>query len=257
MKNVSLVICAYNEEYTIQYVLNKCRKFNPDAEIIVVDDGSEDSTPEKIAEVKKTCGITQITLPKNQGKSHAMALGIENAKQEIILFFDADVTGIRKGHFEKLLQPLSGEEPEADMVLGAPLETLINYRFNPFRSLTGERSLFRKDVIPIIDKIKDIRFGVETFLNLYYQAHGKKVKYTTLEGLTHPTKYEKASVTQATREYISEGRQIAEAMLNNYDLILKRIGNSLESSGDDILESFQKIQKELNERIQLLLRKNG
>ncbi|MEA3478618.1 MAG: glycosyltransferase family 2 protein [Bacteroidota bacterium] len=257
MKNVSIVICAYNEKYTIQYVLKKCRKFNPDAEIIVVDDGSEDSTPEKIAEVKKTYGITLFTLPKNQGKSNAMAVGIENAKHEIILFFDADVTGIRKVHFKKLLQPLSGEEPEADMVLGAPLETLINYRFNPFRSLTGERSLFRKDVMPIIDKIKDIRFGVETFLNLFYQAHGKKVKYTTLEGLTHPTKYEKTSVAQATREYIAEGGQIADAMLTNYDLILKRIGNSLESSGNGIKESFRQIHEELNERIQQLLRNNG
>jgi glycosyltransferase involved in cell wall biosynthesis len=257
MKNVSLVICAYNEEYTIQYVLKQCRKFNPDAEIIVVDDGSEDRTPEKIAKVKKTYRITQITLPMNQGKSNAMAAGIENAKQEIILFFDADVTGIRKVHFKKLLQPLSGEEPEADMVLGAPLETLINYRFNPFRSLTGERALFRKDVMPIIDKIKDIRFGVETFLNLYYQANGKKVKYTTLEGLSHPTKYEKTSVTQATREYFAEGGQIADAILSNYDLILKRIGNSLESSGNGIMESLRKIHEELNERIQLLLRNNG
>jgi len=256
MKQVSIVVCAYNEEDTIQYVLKECRKYNPDAEIIAVDDGSEDTTADKIAEVRNHQDIIQHNIPVNQGKSNAMAAGIEHANREIILFFDADVSGIKKEHFRKLLAPLRGEEPEADMVLGSPLETLINYRINPFRSLTGERSLFKEDVMPILNQIRDIRFGIETYLNLYYQAHGKKVKYTLLEGLTHPTKYAKTTVSQATREYIVEGRQIADVMLRNYDLILKRIGNSLESSGDGIKESFGKIQDEINERIQMLLKKN-
>jgi len=256
-QKVSIIICAYNEKETILNVLQQCRKYNRDAEIIVVDDGSEDGTPDVIADVKQKLGLVQINIPTNQGKSNAMATGIEQAKNDIILFFDADVTGIRKEHFKHLLQPLYGEEPEADMVLGSPRETLINYRFNPFRTLTGERSLFKKDVIPILDEIRDIRFGVETFLNLYYQAHGKKVKYTVLEGLTHPTKYEKTTSARATWEYIAEGGQIAEALLRNYDLILKRIGSSMDARGEDIKESFRKLQEEINERIQLLLRNNG
>jgi len=256
-QNVSIIICAYNEGETIGYVLEKCREFNPGAEIIVVDDGSGDGTPDLIADLRQELGILQINIPVNQGKSNAMATGIEQAKNEIILFFDADVTGIRQEHFERLLKPLSGEEPEADMVLGSPDETLINYRFNPFRTLTGERSMFKKDLIPILDEIRDIRFGVETYLNLYFQAHGKKVKYTILEGLTHPTKFEKTTAARATWEYIAEGGQIAEALLRNYDLILKRIGNTMETRGENIRDSFRKLQEEINERLQLLLRNNG
>lgn len=254
---MSIVVCVYNEEETIEYVLNTCYEMNKDAEIVVVDDGSEDRTPEILRGMEEKIPMKLINLPENQGKSNAMAIGAEKAGHEIILFFDADVTGIRQEHFHKLLDPLMKEEPEADMVLGSPSETLINYRVNPFRNLTGERALFKKDFLPLVNQIRDIRFGVETYINMYYQAHGKKIKYTILEGLTHPTKYEKTTAAQATREFLVEGRQIAEVMLNNYDLILKRIGASLEERGDSLKESYLKLQEELNERIQVLLRNNG
>ncbi len=254
---MSIVVCVYNEEETIEYVLRTCHEMNKDAEIVVVDDGSEDRTPEILGEMEEKIPIKLFNLPENQGKSNAMALGAEKAGHEIILFFDADVTGIREEHFHKLLDPLMEEEPEADMVLGSPSETLINYSINPFRNLTGERALLKKDFLPLVNEIRDIRFGVETYINMYYQAHGKKIKYTILEGLTHPTKYEKTTAAQATREFLVEGQQIAEVMLKNYDLILKRIGTSLEERGDAIKESYMKLQEELNERIQVLLRNNG
>jgi len=256
-KKVSIVVCVFNEEETIEYVLQTCHDMNRDAEIVVVDDGSDDKTPEILSEQEKKIPLHLVTLPENQGKSNAMAEGAEHASNEIILFFDADVTGIKKEHFERLLNPLTEEEPEADMVLGSPSETLINYRVNPFRNLTGERALFKEDFLPMLDQIRDIRFGVETYINLYYQAHGKKIKYTILEGLTHPTKYKKTTVGQATMEFIVEGGQIADVLLKNYDLILKRIGTSMEERGDAVKESYKKLQEELNERIQLLLRNNG
>ncbi|MFO7933958.1 MAG: glycosyltransferase family 2 protein [Bacteroidales bacterium] len=256
-KKVSIVVCVYNEEETIEYVLRTCHEMNKGAEIVVVDDGSDDQTPEILRKLENEIQISLFTLPENQGKSNAMALGVEKASHEIILFFDADVTGIRQEHFKKLLDPLMEEEPEADMVLGSPSETLINYNVNPFRTLTGERSLFKKDFLPLLDDIRDIRFGVETYINMYYQAHGKKIKYTILDGLTHPTKYKKTSVSQATREFLVEGGQIAEVVLRNYDLILKRIGTSLEETGDSVKESYKKLQEELNERIRVLLRDNG
>src|SRR5512145_3310301 len=40
----SIIICAFNEEKNISDVLIACCKFNPDNEIIVVDDGSTDNT---------------------------------------------------------------------------------------------------------------------------------------------------------------------------------------------------------------------
>ncbi len=256
-EKVSIVICAYNEEGTIEYVVRTCHEFNPGSEIVVVDDGSEDKTPEILAALKKEFDFKLVTLEENQGKSHAMVVGVEHAEREVILFWDADVTNIRKEHFDQVIEPVVSEDSEADMVLGSPSETLIDYRVNPFKSLTGERAMRKKDIVPILENIKDIRFGVETYINLYFQAHGKKVKYTLLDGLEHPTKYAKTSSGKATQEFISEGKEIAVTLLQNYDLITRRIGNSFEEQGVKVRDSFEKLQKEINERIQALLKNNG
>src|SRR6056297_1441458 len=256
-EKVSIVICAYNEEPTIEYVVRTCHEFNPGSEIVVVDDGSVDKTPDILAKLKKEFDYTLETLEENQGKSHAMVVGVEHAKREIILFWDADVTNIKKTHFDQLIEPLVSDDSEADMVLGSPSETLIDYRVNPFKSLTGERAMYKKDIEPILENIRDIRFGVETYINLYFQAHGKKVKYTLLDGMTHPTKYDKTSADKATREFISEGQEIAVTLLKNYDLITKRIGNSFGEQGEKIMDSVKRLQNELNDKIQTLLRNNG
>jgi glycosyltransferase involved in cell wall biosynthesis len=256
-EKVSIIICAYNEEETLENVVRKCCEYNPESEVIIVDDGSEDATPDIMKKLEKEYDLRNIRLPENKGKSNAMVVGVEEAKNEVILFFDADVSGIKKEHFDQLLKPVIDEQAEADMVLGSPSETLIDYRVNPFKSLTGERALWKKDIVPILENIRDIRFGVETYINLYFQAHGKKVKYTLLDGLTHPTKYEKTSPGKATKEFISEGQEIAVTLLKNYDLITKRIGNSFEEQGEKIKDSVKKLHEELNERIQALLRNNG
>ncbi len=254
---VSIVICAYNEETTIENVVRKCREFNPESEIIVVDDGSEDKTGQILVNIEQELNIKNIRLPENRGKSNAMVTGVEKAENEIILFFDADVSGIKKEHFDQLLAPIFDKENPVDMVLGSPSETLIDYRVNPFKSLTGERAIRKNELIPILENIRDIQFGVETYINLYFQAYGKKIKYTLLNGLTHPTKYDKTTPAKATQEFISEGKEIAVTLLQNYDLISKRIGNSFEEQGENLKESFKKLQDDVNDKIHALLKNNG
>ena len=256
-RKVSIVICTFNEEKTIEYVVRKCCEYNPESEIIVVDDGSADKTEEILKNLNKEISFKNIWLPENKGKSNAMVVGVENAQNEVILFFDADISDIKEEHFRQLLNPIIGEDPEADMVLGIPSETLIDYRINPFKSFTGERALLKKDIEPILENIRDVRFGVETYINLYFQAHGKRIKYTLLDGLIHPTKYDKTSVTKATKEFISEGQEIAITLLKNHDLITKRINNSFYKQNKTIKDSFKKFQSELNDKIQTLLRNNG
>jgi glycosyltransferase involved in cell wall biosynthesis len=256
-KKVSIIICAYNEDKTIENVVRKCREYNQESEIIVVDDGSADKTEEILKNLNKEISFKNICLPENKGKSNAMVVGVENAQNEVILFFDADVSDIKEKHFTQLLTPVLDEDTEADMVLGIPSETLIDYRIHPFKSLTGERALLKKDIEPILENVRDIRFGVETYINLYFQAHGKKIKYTLLDGLTHPTKYDKTSATKATKEFISEGQEIAITLLKNHDLITKRIINSFDKQSKKIMDSVKKLQWELNDKIQTLLRNNG
>lgn len=228
MKITSAIICVYNEEKTIRDVVLSVFESTFLGEIIVVNDGSTDNSKRIIEELKSELGITTIHLKKNKGKGYAMAVGIENATNEIIVFIDADLSNLQKEHFAQLVSPVLNEE--ADMVLGQATETLINYSVNPFKSFTGQRALLKEDIIPLVDKMKDSRFGVETLLNLYYQSEGKTVKYVMLKKLKHPTKFDKVSKLQAVKEFISEGNEIAITAFKNFHLLTGSIKKQLKIS---------------------------
>lgn len=227
MKTISVIVCVYNEEKTIKDVVIKVTDYFFD-EVIVVNDGSTDRTDNILKELNEFSDFKYITLSENKGKGFAMATGIENVSSEIIVFIDADLSNLHDDHLFELVMPLAHKE--ADMVLGQATETLINYSLNPFKSFTGERSVLKKDVLPLVDKMKNSRFGVETLINLYYQSEGKTVKYVMLKGLKHPTKFEKVSKQQAIKEFVKEGHQIALTAFKNFDLVTSSIKNILKIS---------------------------
>ena len=221
MKKTTAIICAYNEENTIVDVILYTSISSIIDEIIVVNDGSTDETKEIIDTLKKEIDFKAIHLKKNKGKGYAMAIGVENTSNEIIVFVDADLSNIQEKHLKLLINPvISGE---ADMVLGQPSETLIDYGINPFKSFTGQRAVLKIDITPLVEKMKVSRFGVETLINLFYQSQGKIVKHVMLKDLIHPTKYGKTTPIKATKEFIFEGKEIVMTAIKNYDLILKSL----------------------------------
>ncbi|MFH0757264.1 MAG: glycosyltransferase family 2 protein [Bacteroidota bacterium] len=224
MDDLTIIICTYNEEKTICDVVKACRLFNERCEIIVVDDGSQDNTGPLLRSLNKTIRFRYIKLPENMGKSYAMTIGIENACNDILLFFDADSIGIRKEHFHDILMPML--DNKADMVLGHTAATFMNIRLTPFKAFTGERVLRKKDIMPILDEIRNIRFGIETYINLYFQTHGKRISYVFLDGLKTLNKYKKTTLIKATGQYFREGHEIASTIIKNYDLIFKMAKSS-------------------------------
>lgn len=92
MDKVSIIIPVYNEEeniFPLTEALNAALQ-GYDFEIIFIDDGSIDSTAEKIQSLKKK-NITLIEFTKNFGQSLAMAAGIDYAKGEYIVTIDGDL----------------------------------------------------------------------------------------------------------------------------------------------------------------------
>ena len=247
---ISAIICAYNEEETIKNVVTTVSDYFFD-EVIVINDGSTDKTDEILRGLTDLHNLKYISLPENKGKGYAMATGVENSISEIITFIDADLSNLTEEHFSQLVTPVFNKE--ADMVLGQPSETVINYAVNPFKVLTGQRTVLKSDILPILEKIKSSRFGVETLINLYYKANGKKVKYISLNGLKHPTKFQKTSVTNATKEFVAEGHEIAITLFKNYDLVIHGIMNKLikEQQKMKTKEIKKQVVADMNEAIKL------
>ena len=108
--DVTIIIPAHNEEEGIADVIDGIKQLNTGYEIIVVDDGSTDSTYKLASET----GVKVIRHPYNKGYGAALKTGIRNAEADIVLFVDAD--GQHKpSDIKKLIQYIG----EYDMVVGA------------------------------------------------------------------------------------------------------------------------------------------
>ena len=83
---VSILIPAYNEEQTIAGTIKSALELDyPDYEIMVIDDGSTDSTAKKAEET----GV-KVLRQKNSGKANALNNALNHAKGELIATLDAD-----------------------------------------------------------------------------------------------------------------------------------------------------------------------
>jgi len=83
---LSVIMPAYNEGASIAGVLAKVGAQLPDAELIVVDDGSADNT----ADLAEGAGATVIRQPYNKGNGAAVKAGIRAARGDVVLLLDAD-----------------------------------------------------------------------------------------------------------------------------------------------------------------------
>jgi GT2 family glycosyltransferase len=84
---VSVVVCVYNGERTIDSCLSSLEKLNyPNYEVVVVNDGSTDRT----REIAETYDYVRLINQENKGLSEARNVGIHASKGEIIAFTDAD-----------------------------------------------------------------------------------------------------------------------------------------------------------------------
>lgn len=107
-----MVIPAFQAANTIGSVVHRTRAALPDAQIVVVDDGSTDGTCSTIAE-------TVLTHEQNLGKGAALRDGIGEAIRqhaEIVVTLDADGQH-RPEEIPRLIRPIA--DGHADLVLGA------------------------------------------------------------------------------------------------------------------------------------------
>jgi len=108
--NISIVVPAYNEEKSIEQLVSRLTSLYPQAEIIVINDGSSDQTGLKAYEA----GAVVYNHPYNIGNGAAIKTGIRVAKGDILVFMDADGQ-----HHPEDIQRMLELFPEYDMVVGA------------------------------------------------------------------------------------------------------------------------------------------
>ena len=93
---LTIVIPVYNEEANVELLLERLARIVPKlpspAEVMIVDDGSEDSTVPKLIEArKKYPWLKVIELRRNFGQHAATYAGFDHAKGDIVVTLDGDL----------------------------------------------------------------------------------------------------------------------------------------------------------------------
>jgi len=137
---VAVVVPAFNESRRLAdnllTLLSYLDTFRPEAELIVVDDGSTDGTAEVAQELfshRPDVSARLLRFAENHGKGHAVRAGLLATRAPIALFSDADLsTPITE--LPKIVGPI--EREEYDIVLGSRALD---------RSLIGQRQPWRRE----------------------------------------------------------------------------------------------------------------
>ena len=173
-KKVLVLIPAYNEEENIEVVVEKLQQTVPEADYLIMNDCSKDST-EKICKAK---GYNYLSLPVNMGIGGCVQTGYRYAVEkdyDIVVQHDGD--GQHDPAFIKdVVRPII--EGQADMVIGSRFITKEGFQ------TTGMRRLginFLKQVIRLCcgKKVNDVTSGyratskelTEFFSNQYAQDY--------------------------------------------------------------------------------------
>jgi glycosyltransferase involved in cell wall biosynthesis len=190
--DLSLVLPAYNEGDSIEISLDALdrvvKRTRLRYEIVVVDDGSTDSTRVNAARYASRNGhVRVISYDRNEGKGHAVKTGFMQAAGDAVVFVDSDLEielGTISGYVKALRRGdiviASKWHPESVVEMSL-MRRVLSHGFSVLvRSMTGlklgdtqaglkamRRSAFR-DVFPRLS-VKRYAFDVEllTVANLY------------------------------------------------------------------------------------------
>jgi glycosyltransferase involved in cell wall biosynthesis len=175
---LSVVIPVFNEERTIEQIVERVRAVPLDKELIVVDDCSTDQTRQILARLAGADDVTVLRHDRNRGKGAALRTGFAAARGEVVLIQDADLE-YDPQDYPKLLEPIL--DGRADVVYGSRFSGGEPHRVLYFWHSVGNRFLtllsnvltnlnlsdlevcykvFRREILQAIE-IEEARFGFE------------------------------------------------------------------------------------------------
>lgn len=162
---VDSLVAAYNEEKTIKATIVTLLKTPEINKIIVVDDGSTDKTVQIVKSIKSP-KIILLKMPKNSGKSQAIAYGLKKITTNNVFLCDADLVKLTPKICSSIINPVINNK--YNMSIGVRSIGVTNPSFSThFPSISGERCLNTKILKDCVKSKYFKNYGMETVINYY------------------------------------------------------------------------------------------
>ena len=218
MKELSLVICVYNEELNIKPLSEQIRTAlkDFDYEAIFVDDGSTDRTREEIRAINDEHFLL-LELKKNYGQSSALQAGIDAASGEYVALIDGD---LQNDPTDIPMMLKMAQEGEWDMVAGIRANRQDGAFLRKIPSKIANYMIREATGI----KMKDLGCTLKVFTNesiksihIYGELHRFIPALLALEGFTRMTQVD---VNHRAREFGKSKYNLSRTTRVFSDLIL-------------------------------------
>lgn len=198
---IVVTLPAYNEAGQIGEVLKRIKKVLPQAALLVIDDGSKDSTAEKA----KAAGAQVISFAANRGIVEAFKTGLKNALllgADIIVTMDADGQHLPE-EIPALLEPI--EKKKADMVIGSRF--LGKIRSKSRTKYLGNIAFSRLISRLVGNKITDAQSGFRAYTREVAERLNIHKGYTYTQQMIVQTAFHKMKIIEVpiTEEIRKEG----------------------------------------------------
>ena len=242
------VVPSYNENPRFVKVVLELLKIPQMDELIFVDDGSEDETSESIKQFKNDERFVYIKLNKNMGKGFALKTGVKKAKNEVILFLDADLNNITYKKIFKIVEPVLLNK--VDMARGSftmKRGRVTEFAVKPMMEILFPSIYFDQPISGQICAKKNFlstvdftdRYGVDIGILFDAIESGQRIIEINIGQLDH-----KANSAQVKKEM---SRQVLETMISKAGLIRHKYKMVLFTLDNTLIQesSFGKVLRQL------------
>ncbi len=261
---ITIGICAYNEENTIERTIRTIFTQNADdyeiRDVLVVSSGSTDSTDSIVESLRKEYPQVRLLQQRSrEGKNSAINLILDNNTTEIVVLLNADNVLENDDSLNRLIEPL--HDPRVGMVGGHPIPTnepdttagfavQLMWRMHHQVSLrypkTGELIAFRD----VGTRLPTDMQSDEDILRMRLENRGYETVYAEKATiLNHGPDTVKDYIKQRTRvnigEYYLRKRFEYHLPTHNYRLLVKALFASLKGMGFHPIRTITAIALEL------------
>jgi glycosyltransferase involved in cell wall biosynthesis len=229
---LSIVIPAYNEAHRLPSSLELARAFlnagGLNAEVVVVDDGSQDGTAAVVEEAQRDWPALTLLRQAHAGKGAAVRLGVSQAKGDQIALADADfsmpITEFRRfmpdalGDYDIAIASREAPgahrygEPEYRHIMGRVFNGLVQWLLLPGIEDTqcGFKFLRRAVAQDIVRQLTIDGWGFDVELLYIARRHGYRIREIGV-----PWRYGSDSRVSPVRDTLTMIRDIGTVWLNS------------------------------------------